>query len=258
MIPEKKTVLVTVRAYPNPSKKYGETVCCAGVDLSTREWLRLYPIPFRDLDDEKKFKKYSTIEINCRKPVDDKRPESYTVDADSIRVIDHWDTKDKWERRKRVVLPTLSPSMCWVFQEAQARDKSLAMIKPRDISFSWERAATKDQATREACYSQLSFFNKRKDAIETIPYHFYYTFKCDGVADCPGHKMSIIDWELGQAYRQWRWKYRDRDTLLEKIRERWLYRICSEKNDVYFYVGNMKRFRDSFMVLGVFYPPRQI
>ena len=54
MIPEKKTVLVTVKAYPNPSTKYVETVCCAGVDLPTGEWLRLYPIRYRDLEDNKR------------------------------------------------------------------------------------------------------------------------------------------------------------------------------------------------------------
>jgi hypothetical protein len=256
VLTEPKRVLITVKAYPNPSKKYGETVCCAGVDLSTREWVRLYPIPYRDLDDEKKFKKYNIIEISCRKPADDKRPESYTVDTDSIKILDWLDTKVKWERRKRVVLPALSPSMCRVLQEAEESDKSLAMIKPREISFSRERAAAKDQSSREACYSQLSFFNREKKAIEHIPYHFYYAFKCEGAEDCPGHKMSIIDWELGQAYRSWRRNYPNEETLLEKIRECWLDRICSEKNDVYFYVGNMKRFRSSFMVLGAFYPPK--
>jgi hypothetical protein len=60
-----KKVLVTVKAYPNPSKKYGETVCVAGIDLGTGKWIRLYPIQYRDLEDEKKFKKYSIIEIKA-------------------------------------------------------------------------------------------------------------------------------------------------------------------------------------------------
>lgn len=72
---ETKNVLVTVKAYPNPSRKYGETVCVAGVDLKTSKWVRLYPIPFRDLDDEKKFAKYSVIEVRAKKPSDDKRPD---------------------------------------------------------------------------------------------------------------------------------------------------------------------------------------
>jgi len=44
---QKKKILVAVKAYPNPSSKYVETVCCAGIDLSTNQWIRLYPIPFR-------------------------------------------------------------------------------------------------------------------------------------------------------------------------------------------------------------------
>ena len=250
---EKKKVLVTVKAYPNPSRKYGETMCCAGVDLSTGEWLRLYPIPFRDLGDDQKFKKYSVIEINCHKANDDKRPESYKIDVGSIQIIDHWDTKDKWERRKKVVLPTLSTSMCWVYEEVEVSDKSLALIKPRNIDFSWGKAASKDQATRESCYAQLSFFDRNKKAIEHIPYRFHYSFKCAGVEGCPGHKLSIIDWELGQSYRSWYRRYPN--NLLEMIQKRWREIMCSPKNDVYFYVGNMKRFRNNFMVLGVFYPP---
>jgi len=30
---KKKEVFVTVKTYPNPSKKYRETVCVAGIDL---------------------------------------------------------------------------------------------------------------------------------------------------------------------------------------------------------------------------------
>ncbi len=40
------------------------------------------------------------------------------------------------------------------------------------------------------------------------------------------------------------------------IKKRWLELMCSEQNEVYFYVGNMNRFRDQFMVMGVFYPKK--
>ena len=110
MIPEQKRILITVKAYPNPSRTYGETVCCAGVELSSGKWIRLYPIPYRDLDDEQKFKKYSVVDLRCGKAPDDNRPESHKVDAGSIRIVESWDTKDRWGRRKEVVLPTLSAS----------------------------------------------------------------------------------------------------------------------------------------------------
>ena len=43
--------------------------------------------------------------------------------------------------------------------------------------------------------------------------------------------------------------------LMEKIEQRWVEIADTAKKDVYFYVGNLKRFRQTFMVLGVFYPP---
>ena len=132
---ETKKILVTVKAYPNPSQKYGETVCCAGIDMDTHQFIRLYPIPFRDLEDDKRFGKYNVISIVCTRPNDDKRPESYRVGVDTLKVLEKWDTKDRWERRKSVVLRVAVKSMCQVFQEVKQSDLSLAFVKPSNLSF---------------------------------------------------------------------------------------------------------------------------
>jgi len=71
--PTTKRVLITIKAPPNPSKKYLETNCCAGVDLDSGQLIRLYPIPCRLLDDAKKLTKYSIIRVVCDKPIRDKR-----------------------------------------------------------------------------------------------------------------------------------------------------------------------------------------
>ena len=113
---ETKTVLITVKAYPNPSRRYGETVCCAGVDMTTRRWIRLYPIPFRDLDQSQKFRKYNIIKLKCQR-ANDSRIESYKVDSDTIEIMDHLDTKEKWLKRKQIVLPLASPSYCQILED---------------------------------------------------------------------------------------------------------------------------------------------
>jgi hypothetical protein len=159
-----------------------------------------------------------------------------------------------WKKRKDIVLKVPVKSMCQVYKDAEEKDQSLGLIKPENITFKWSKQSLSDQEEREACYAQLSFFDKQKNAIEKIPFSFYYDFKCAGVKNCPGHKLSIIDWEIGKAFRDWRTKYPTEKTLLEKIQQRWLDIANTTKNDVYFYVGNMKRFRSTFMVLGVFYP----
>ncbi len=256
----KKKILITVKAYPNPSNKYGETVCCAGVDLSNNQLVRLYPIPYRDLKYEKQFKKYNIIEVDCTPPKDDKRPESFHVNIDTIQVREWFDTKTdkKWSRRKDIVLKVPIKSMCQVLKDAAEKDLSLGLIKPERISFesAKQSQSESEQKARESCYAQLTFFDHKKKTIEDIPYSFYYKFHCAGEANCPGHKLSIIDWEVGQAYREWRAKYKDEKVLIEKIKQRWVEIADTAKKDVYFYVGNLKRFRQTFMVLGVFYPPR--
>jgi len=252
---ETRKILITVKAYPNPSKKYVETVCVAGIDLEKYEWLRLYPIRFRDLEEDKKFKKYNIIEIKVFKPSDDNRPESYKVDPDSIKIIDHLKTNDKWSRRKSIVLPTVSSSMCEIIKQNKGNRKSLGVFKPTNVDFYWKKSRKIDAEEVNSYYSQLSFLDRKKIAIEHISYDFYYRFYCYDESNCPGHNFSIIDWEIKQAYRDWRYRYKNEELLLDKIKERWL-SITSEKKDTYFYVGNMKRFPDNFMILGVFYPPK--
>ena len=43
---EKQRILVTVKPYPTLSRKYGETVCTAGI-REDGTWVRIYPVPFR-------------------------------------------------------------------------------------------------------------------------------------------------------------------------------------------------------------------
>jgi hypothetical protein len=79
--------LPLVKAYPALSRRYGEVSCIAGLDMKTSEWIRLYPVPFRTLEDAQKFRKYEPIRARVQRPRDDRRPESWWVDAESIEVV---------------------------------------------------------------------------------------------------------------------------------------------------------------------------
>ncbi|MDD2599832.1 MAG: hypothetical protein PHO37_11490 [Kiritimatiellae bacterium] len=56
-------ILITVKTYPTLSNKYGETVCTAGL-REDGNWIRIYPVPFRRIDDLKRYKKYEWIECD--------------------------------------------------------------------------------------------------------------------------------------------------------------------------------------------------
>ena len=79
MIEEQMQVLVTVKAYPQPSRTYGETVRIAGVRTDTSEptWIRLYPVAYRELAFADRFQKYQLMNLRVFRSASDQRPESY-------------------------------------------------------------------------------------------------------------------------------------------------------------------------------------
>ena len=72
---ERKRVLLTVKAYPQPSRSYDELVCTAGV-LEDGSWIRIYPVPFQFLISSK-IKKYDWIDLDLKRNDKDFRPESF-------------------------------------------------------------------------------------------------------------------------------------------------------------------------------------
>ena len=71
----KDRILITVKTYPTLSRKYGETVCTAGV-RPDGSWVRIYPVPFRRLGEAEKYKKFDWIECSLVRSRSDPRPET--------------------------------------------------------------------------------------------------------------------------------------------------------------------------------------
>jgi len=249
-----KKVLISIKTYPNPSMQYQETVCTAGV-TDKGEWIRLYPITFRYLPYDKQFKKYHWIEVDVKKHNQDIRPESFRPNLDSIKVINECSTKNKWLERKKILLPLSKSSLEEINQLYDKYKISLGMFKPKEIlDFYWNKTEDKWSNKHEAVLSQLCLFGNRPKQLEKVPYDFRYKFRCDD-SSCKGnHDLRIIDWEIFQAYRDWRNKY-ESNTLLDKIKEKWLNYLWAPNRDSYFIVGSRHPY-PTFMILGVFWPPK--
>ena len=132
----KLRVLITVKTYPIPSSKYDELVCTAGV-TETGDFVRLYPINFRDLPDDKQFTKYQWIEVKASKHTGrDKRPESYRPDSESIEICgDPIKTKPgNWRDRSRYVLKNKAKSIEYLRERQKSDKTSLGIFKPKNIS----------------------------------------------------------------------------------------------------------------------------
>jgi hypothetical protein len=207
------------------------------------------------LDPPQRFAKYDVIRANCAKATDDHRPESFRIQAASIEIIDHLDTKEKWQKRKEIVMSAPRMELCEILRSQEVAGSSFGLIKPKAIHFESERRPLKNQAKAGKAYSRPTLFDKQKEKIENIPFQFYYRFSCMNIDDCPGHRLPITDWEINQAYRDWRFRYPGPDVLLEKIKEKWLDLTDPITKDAFLFVGNLHRFKNQFIVLGVFSPP---
>ncbi|MBF0342894.1 MAG: hypothetical protein HQL06_01560 [Nitrospirae bacterium] len=128
-------VLITVKTYPNISPKYEEVVCTAGV-REDGSWIRIYPIPFRKMDYDKRFKKYQWIELNLERRTEDFRPESYRpLNIGEISLLEKIDTANYWQKRREIILKNEYYSLDKLIKNAKDKKikKSLAVFKPREI-----------------------------------------------------------------------------------------------------------------------------
>ena len=253
---QNKKVLITVKTYPLPSRKTIEASCTAGI-TEDGKWIRLFPLPFRYLEYAKQFKKYQWIEARVIK-ASDPRPESYKVVLDSIRIMgERLQTSRNWQVRKDIILPLVAPSLCYLQRTRPETEVTLGIFKPRIIrELIIEPEEYPDWTEQElAILSQQSMFDKKSvTPLEKIPLKFTYSFFCDDT-QCKGHRLSVTDWELGEAYRKWRIHYGDR--WESYFRQRFEYEVIYSF-DTYFYVGTIRAHPDVWIIVGLFYPHKEV
>ena len=260
-------LLILVKTYPTLSNKYDELVCTAGMK-EDGTWVRIYPIPFRKLDYDQKYKKYQWIELDLIKNTADHRPESYRpVDFDAMTLGDSIGTeKGFWRTRKAVVLKRKPyTNMNALITEAQdaSTGTSLAVFKPtkindfifEDVEREWDPAKLKKIEERA---KQLNLFKKAENpfkVVNKLPYRFSYVFEDD---EDKKSTLMIEDWEIGQLYWNVLAKHEgDEEKAREDVRKKYFEDFAKTK-DLYFFLGTTKQFhswsKNPFIIIVVFYP----
>ena len=206
------------------------------------------------LDYDKRFLKYQRIEGDVIKSRSDPRPESYKLNVDSIKIVDHLSTIDSWRARKEIVRPLIKQSMCQIRRKRDANGSpTLGLFKPRKIEeFIIEPDSSGWTQQQLANLDQTMLFQATPtEKLEKIPYKFKYRFWCDD-PDCKSHTMSCTDWELAQSYRSWRDEYDEEwETALRQKYETEMI----NKLDTHYYVGTVHRHPTEWIIVGLFYPP---
>lgn len=137
-------VLITVKTYPIPSARYDELVCTAGV-TETGEFIRLYPIRFRDLPYSQQYRKYQWIEVLVEKHTGrDTRKESFRVNEDSLKILgEPISTKGTgWAERAKFALARRAASMEALYDFQKTDDTSLGVIRPKRV---WDLEISADE-----------------------------------------------------------------------------------------------------------------
>ncbi len=256
-VEETKTALIVVRTYPVPDALGIESSCTAGI-TDRGEWLRLFPVPWRLLKKGQQFRKYEWVRVNVTKAIEDSRVESYRLRPDGIEILtDQLSTANAWKSRKEIVFPLRAHCLCCLTRQRDAQQyPTLGIFRPASITRLRITPADPPAWTKaelDMLRQRHLFAEAPKQELEKIPFVFRYDFRCSEDA-CPGHMLMCTDWEMAQSYRQWRSDYGDR--WEEKFRQRYEFEMI-QKCDAHFYVGTVASHPHRWIIIGLFYPPRQ-
>lgn len=262
---ERARVLITVKATPQPSEKYGDTVCVAGVRLdgTASSWIRLYPIAFRYLGDEAQFKKYDVVELNVRRQDKDSRRESYTPEEGSWRKVDHL---PPWRPRHEVIGRLPVTTTCDLRRSAQLDHSapSLGLVYPREVlgliftpHEPWNPEQLRKMRARiERESGALVPTGPIPKALVAPRFKVQYRYLCANTS-CSSHVGRILDWELTSLQNR-NLRATD-DELRAIITDRFLTMMFSRTRNTGLYLGNFELAarRAKFSVLGVYYPTHE-
>ena len=255
--------MVVVKAAPVLTPDLEEAMCVAGVSIGSEpEWIRLFPVPFRDLQDDKKFRKYQVLNLSAVRPRSDRRPESWTPIEGRLQLGRTLGTAHDWSERRELIGHLNEQTMCDLVAANVSGSgpgvPSLGVVRPAarptlEITERDPGQIKRWKELAEAEAAKVSLFDEpgtAKTPLEAVPWRFRYRYTCRS-ADCAGHAQTIVDWELVALWR----KVRDRSEWQDLIRSRYVDDMWAGDRDTVLFVGNQVKWPSGFLVLGVFWPP---
>ena len=260
----KERILILAKTYPSPSAQYVETSCVAGIsqDGAMR---RLFPVPFRMIEDWQQFRKWQWIDVRVEKAPKDHRPESHKIYVDTINCGDVIDTKKAWSGRWEWLekIPAFD-SYDAIEATRLADGLSLALLRPkRLIGLEISKARNPDWTDEERVkllqeQMQGNLFDEIEERrqvkqLRKVPFDFYYRYVYDTPEGEKERKHKIVDWEAGALF----WKCREsHGTDWEKPFRAKLEEDLGAK-DLMFLMGNQHRFQDQWLIISLVYPPKR-
>lgn len=257
-------ILILAKTYPSPSTQHVETSCVAGIN-EHGAMRRLYPVPFRLIEEGQKFKKWQWIEVRVEKANKDHRAESHKLYVDTITCGDIIDTRKQWDARWPWIekLPTFT-SFDDIQVSCTETGLSLALMRPAQVlaleivearNGEWTEEE-REKLLRYEMQGQLFSETEVKKITQTlrkVPFDFYYRYICDTSEGEKVFRHKIVDWEVGILFWHCRhshgieWEKPFRAKLEEDLMGK----------ELMFLMGNQHRFQDQWLIISLIYPPKR-
>jgi len=257
-------ILILAKTYPSPSAQYVETSCIAGISQDG-VMRRLYPVPFRMIEEGQQFKKWQWIDVRVEKANKDHRPESHKLYVDTIACGDVIDTKKEWSARWEWLDKIPAFDSVDAIDAGRLNDGlSIALLRPKrllglDITKARHQEWTdeeKEKLMREQMQGDLFSEAEAKRQVKElrkVPFDFHYRYVCDTPEGEKEHKHKIVDWEAGALFWNCR---RDHGVDWEAPFRAKLEGQLGGK-DLMFLMGNQHRFQDQWLIISLVYPPKR-
>jgi hypothetical protein len=253
----KEEILIITKTYPLPSSNYREHTCVGAIN-DDGEMRRLFPVPFRLMAKGQQFQKWQWINAEIEK-ASDRRPESYNINIDSIQIHSKVGTENRWAERIKWITPNISP--CFEDIEALRLNGNITFgfLRPIDLELEIIEEKEKDWSdieksnlAKDGLFDSQSV--KNRPELRKLPFKFYYSYTCSSVSKEKRYRHLITDWEVGMlfwnCYNKYgiNWERKFREKLEIEFRD---------KKELILMLGNMHRYQDQWLIIGLIYPPKK-
>lgn len=238
---QSEKVMILVKALPHAGEKHGETVCCAGL-TAEGHWKRLFPVKFRSLKDDDKFKRWQWVEYDWIPPSNDRRSESQHIQHGTLKIVG---SQMPIKQRAKFLAPYIETSP----ESAAEKGKTLTLIRPQNVKFSYAMKTAETIAQERQSYqraaAQKDLFDEDLDALEPCPYKFTFVYD---TANRSGRKATCDDWETAAMFYNLRHRYGEEAALKRMMQ---VFNETYPAAGMVFAMGTHSRYPDTWLLVGV-------
>jgi hypothetical protein len=244
-------LMVNRKTYSAVSTKYIETLCTGGLEKDGR-FIRLYPVPFRLLEDKERYERWDVIRVRVYRDTKDTRPESHHFESGTeIQVIDQIRSeKRRWDWMSKGVFKSIEE------MENRGLTNGLVEIEPEELY--WEPEQKEWSTGQLNVFDQGNLFHKQEDLkalADRVPWQFKLRFREKNTGR--EFDQKVLAWSYYQGYRRQLSATGDERKALEVIRDRVHQSILNPDRCVYVIFGTHSRFKQ-WMISGVYHLPKTV